>query len=190
MCNLAIDSKLRGCDVVKSGSRTLLQTDIPRDCAQEKTGRSVRFEFSEQTHQAIKRHRVVRPHGAPASAGASAARPGRRPVAFRSDSLARTCWRAKSCQRSTRSISEVGRAADTLNAPISSSVSLFLPLGAMATPRYGAEVSDGVDRALPLHEAHPMKRSTSTLRSWKSRTRLGPGGTTSLVLTHSKARPL
>lgn len=25
----------------------------------------------------------------------------------------------------------------------------------MATPRYGAEVSDGVDRALPLHEGAP-----------------------------------
>ena len=54
--NLAIDSKLRGCDVV-----TLKVEDVaPHRYAleratvrQQKTGRSVRFELSEQTRQAI-----------------------------------------------------------------------------------------------------------------------------------------
>lgn len=54
--NLAIDSKLRGCDVV-----SLKVADVaPHGCAldrasvrQRKTGRSVRFEITEQTRQAI-----------------------------------------------------------------------------------------------------------------------------------------
>lgn len=54
--NLAIDSKLRGCDVV-----ALKVEDIaPHGCAvervtvrQKKTGRPVRFEVTEQTRQAV-----------------------------------------------------------------------------------------------------------------------------------------
>ena len=57
--NLAIDSKLRGCDVV-----SLKVDDVaPHGYAlaratvrQQKTGRSVRFELSEQTRQAIEDH--------------------------------------------------------------------------------------------------------------------------------------
>jgi len=57
--NLAIDSKLRGCDVV-----SLKVEDVaPHGYAlaratvrQQKTGRSVRFELSEQTRQAIEDH--------------------------------------------------------------------------------------------------------------------------------------
>ncbi len=49
MFNLAIDSKLRGCDVVASGSRTLLRmaiASIGRPFAKKKTGRPVRFELT------------------------------------------------------------------------------------------------------------------------------------------------
>jgi len=57
--HLAIDSKLRGCDVV-----SLKVDDVaPHGYAlaratvrQQKTGRSVRFELSEQTRQAIEDH--------------------------------------------------------------------------------------------------------------------------------------
>ena len=54
--NLAIDSKLRGCDVVAirvedvaAGGYTADRTTV----RQKKTGRPVRFELSEQTRQAV-----------------------------------------------------------------------------------------------------------------------------------------
>ena len=54
--NLAIDSKLRGCDVVS----IRVEDVAPRGCAldratvrQKKTGRPVKFELSEQTRQAL-----------------------------------------------------------------------------------------------------------------------------------------
>ena len=56
MFNLAIDSKLRGCDVVApSGSRTSLRADTADRATvrQTKTGWPVRFELSEQTRQAV-----------------------------------------------------------------------------------------------------------------------------------------
>src|ERR1700751_713838 len=56
MFNLAIDSKLRGCDVVA----VKVEDVTPNGCAlpratvrQRKTGRPVRFELTEQTRQAI-----------------------------------------------------------------------------------------------------------------------------------------
>jgi integrase len=56
MFNLAIDSKLRGCDVVAirvedvaAGGYTADRTTV----RQKKTGRPVRFELSEQTRQAV-----------------------------------------------------------------------------------------------------------------------------------------
>jgi len=61
--NLAIDSKLRGCDVV-----SLKVEDVaPNGCAieratvrQKKTGRPVKFEITEQTRQAIDAHIMAR----------------------------------------------------------------------------------------------------------------------------------
>ena len=57
--NLAIDSKLRGCDVVS----IRVEDVAPRGCAldratvrQKKTGRPVRFELSEQTRQALEEY--------------------------------------------------------------------------------------------------------------------------------------
>ena len=57
--NLAIDSKLRGCDVVS----IRVEDVAPRGCAldratvrQKKTGRSVKFELSEQTRQALEEY--------------------------------------------------------------------------------------------------------------------------------------
>jgi integrase len=56
MFNLAIDSKLRGCDVVRMkvedvapNGYTLARATV----RQRKTGRPVRFELTEQTRQAI-----------------------------------------------------------------------------------------------------------------------------------------
>jgi integrase len=57
--NLAIDSKLRGCDVVR-----LLAEEIAPNCVcvdratirQRKTGRPVRFEVTEQTRQSVLTH--------------------------------------------------------------------------------------------------------------------------------------
>ena len=56
MFNLAIDSKLRGCDVVAikvddvaAGGYTADRATVP----QKKTGRPVRFELTEQTRQAV-----------------------------------------------------------------------------------------------------------------------------------------
>jgi integrase len=56
MFNLAIDSKLRGCDVVAIRVEDVAASGYTADRAtvrQKKTGRSVRFELSEQTRQAI-----------------------------------------------------------------------------------------------------------------------------------------
>lgn len=54
--NLAIDSKLRGCDVVSLKKTDVAPHGYATDRAsvrQRKTGRSVRFEITEQTRQAI-----------------------------------------------------------------------------------------------------------------------------------------
>jgi integrase len=54
--NLAIDSKLRGCDVVSLRVEDVTPHGYALERAsvrQQKTGRSVRFELSEQTRQAI-----------------------------------------------------------------------------------------------------------------------------------------
>jgi integrase len=54
--NLAIDSKLRGCDVVAIRVDDVAPNGYARDCAtvrQKKTGRPVRFELTDQTRQAI-----------------------------------------------------------------------------------------------------------------------------------------
>jgi integrase len=56
MFNLAIDSKLRGCDVVAIRVEDVAASGYTADRAtvrQKKTGRPVRFELSEQTRQAI-----------------------------------------------------------------------------------------------------------------------------------------
>jgi hypothetical protein len=56
MFNLAIDSKLRGCDVVALRVKDVAPSGYAVDRAmvrQKKTGRSVRFELTEQTRQAV-----------------------------------------------------------------------------------------------------------------------------------------
>jgi integrase len=56
MFNLAIDSKLRGCDVVAMRVEDIAAGGYTADRAtvrQKKTGRPVRFELSEQTRQAV-----------------------------------------------------------------------------------------------------------------------------------------
>jgi integrase len=56
MFNLAIDSKLRGCDVVALRVEDVAPSGFAVDRAtvrQKKTGRPVRFELTEQTRQAI-----------------------------------------------------------------------------------------------------------------------------------------
>jgi integrase len=56
MFNLAIDSKLRGCDVVTIRVEDVAASGYTADRAtvrQKKTGRPVRFELSEQTRQAV-----------------------------------------------------------------------------------------------------------------------------------------
>jgi integrase len=56
MFNLAIDSKLRGCDVVAIRVEDVAAGGFAADRAtvrQKKTGRPVRFELSEQTRQAV-----------------------------------------------------------------------------------------------------------------------------------------
>ena len=56
MFNLAIDSKLRGCDVVAIRVEDVASGGYTADRAtvrQRKTGRPVRFELSEQTRQAV-----------------------------------------------------------------------------------------------------------------------------------------
>jgi integrase len=59
MFNLAIDSKLRGCDVASLKVEDVAPHGYALERAtvrQKKTGRSVRFELSEQTRQAIEDH--------------------------------------------------------------------------------------------------------------------------------------
>ena len=54
--NLAIDSKLRGCDVVAIKVEDIAASGYTADRAtvrQKKTGRPVRFELGEQTRQAV-----------------------------------------------------------------------------------------------------------------------------------------
>ena len=56
MFNLAIDSKLRGCDVVALRVEDVAPNGYSSDRAtvrQKKTGRPVRFELTEQTRQAV-----------------------------------------------------------------------------------------------------------------------------------------
>ncbi|MBV8523401.1 MAG: tyrosine-type recombinase/integrase [Acetobacteraceae bacterium] len=56
MFNLAIDSKLRGCDVVSLRVEDVARSGYAVDRAtvrQKKTGRPVRFELTEQTRQAV-----------------------------------------------------------------------------------------------------------------------------------------
>src|SRR5260370_481989 len=56
MFNLAIESRLRGCDVVAIGVEDVAAGGYTADRAtvrQKKTGRPVRFELSEQTRQAV-----------------------------------------------------------------------------------------------------------------------------------------
>src|ERR1700716_1180672 len=56
MFNLAIDSKLRGCDVVAIKVEDVAASGYTADRAtvrQKKTGQPVRFELTEQTRQAI-----------------------------------------------------------------------------------------------------------------------------------------
>jgi integrase len=56
MFNLAIDSKLRGCDVVAIRVEDIATSGYTADRAtvrQKRTGRPVRFELSEQTRQAV-----------------------------------------------------------------------------------------------------------------------------------------
>src|SRR6059058_1414544 len=56
MFNLAIDSKLRGCDVVALKVADIAPSGYAVDRAtvrQKKTGRPVRFELTEQTRQAV-----------------------------------------------------------------------------------------------------------------------------------------
>src|SRR5689334_9760832 len=56
MFNLAIDSKLRGCDVVALRVEDVAPNGYSVDRAtvrQKKTGRPVRFELTEQTRQAV-----------------------------------------------------------------------------------------------------------------------------------------
>ena len=64
MFNLAIDSKLRGCDVVALRVEDVAPNGYSSDRAtvrQKKTGRPVKFELTEQTRQAVDDYlRVVR----------------------------------------------------------------------------------------------------------------------------------
>jgi integrase len=60
--NLAIDSKLRGCDVVSMKVEDVAPHGYTVDRAtvrQRKTGRPVKFEITEQTRQAIDEHMAV-----------------------------------------------------------------------------------------------------------------------------------
>ena len=59
MFNLAVDSKLRGCDVVALKVEDVAPNGYPVERAtirQRKTGQPVKFELSEQTRQAIEEH--------------------------------------------------------------------------------------------------------------------------------------
>jgi len=75
--NLAIDSKLRGCDLVSLKVEDVAPNGYSVDRAtirQRKTGRPVKFELTEQTRQAIDHHLA-----APRSTDAVYLFPGRRP---------------------------------------------------------------------------------------------------------------
>jgi integrase len=64
MFNLAIDSKLRGCDVVALKVEDVAPTGYALDRAtvrQKKTGRPVRFELTEQTRQAVDDYLKIAP---------------------------------------------------------------------------------------------------------------------------------
>ena len=64
--NLAIDSKLRGCDVVSLKVENIAPHGYAVDRAtvrQNKTGLPVRFEITEQTRQAIDEHLAASPKG-------------------------------------------------------------------------------------------------------------------------------
>ena len=66
MFSLAIDSKLRGCDVVAIRVEDVAASGYTADRAtvrQKKTGRPVRFELSEQTRQAVVHFRSEREIG-------------------------------------------------------------------------------------------------------------------------------
>lgn len=76
--NLAIDSKLRGCDVVRLKVGDVAPNGYAVDRAsvrQRKTGRPVRFEITEQTRQALDDHLSQR-----RGASSSYLFPGRRPA--------------------------------------------------------------------------------------------------------------
>ena len=63
MFNLAIDSKLRGCDVVAIKVEDVALNGYAVDRAtvrQRKTGRPVRFELTEHTRQAVDAYLIVR----------------------------------------------------------------------------------------------------------------------------------
>src|SRR5664279_5143089 len=63
--NLAIDSKLRGCDVVALKVEDVAPNGYCADRAtvrQKKTGRAVRFELTEQTRQAVDEYTVSYTH--------------------------------------------------------------------------------------------------------------------------------
>jgi integrase len=69
--NLAIDSKLRGCDVVSLKVEDVAPHGYAVDRAtvrQNKTGLPVRFEITEQTRQAIDAHIALLPPAARRSA--------------------------------------------------------------------------------------------------------------------------
>lgn len=67
LIDLAIDSKLRGCDVVALRLGDVIAAGVPRRRAivlQQKTGRPVQFEITDQTRQSIARWLERRPiHG-------------------------------------------------------------------------------------------------------------------------------
>jgi integrase len=70
MFNLAIDSKLRGCDVVALRVADVAAGGYTADRAtvrQKKTGRPVRFELSEQTRQAVDDYLRTAPTKGPGS---------------------------------------------------------------------------------------------------------------------------
>lgn len=65
--NLAIDSKLRSCDLVALRDSDIVTGDSVRDRAvivQQKTGRPVQFELTEQTRESVHAWLVQRPLGA------------------------------------------------------------------------------------------------------------------------------
>lgn len=64
MFNLAIDSKLRGCDVVRVKVEDVAPRGLTADRAcvrQRKTGHPVKFELTEQTREAVDAYLKVRP---------------------------------------------------------------------------------------------------------------------------------